>query len=415
VPELDFVGLREKLERDTRQPEFAFIRSRRARRTARWAAVGAVVTLVVVLAGAVSATEYLRHGPSPVAPVGTQTVQPSSPAPTAPSPTPTPSDTTPVPAPANLTSMAAAPSGTLFATAQRCVSNCLAQGTYVDVLLRGTNLGAAWTTVGDLPTGVGPGRLLAASDTAVWLVGNGQVAGSTDGGRTWQSWSLSGDGSPFSAIAGGTAWIARNGAVAVAAGGGKPATTPAQPPGANILSLAAFGPDHAAVLTGSGNGPAAWFVTADRGAHWTAQTDPCANTPHPASSSNTMAAAPDGSLWAVCAGQPGAGQQPKQLTTSIDGGRTWRSQGDLESSGYATTVFPFSATLAWRTGGRADLYRTTDASHWSMVAVTGDAAGGRDPFFTALGPSTGVYVQNDAIYATTDGGRTWQQHPLPSI
>lgn len=411
MPELDVAGLREQSEQETRQSEFALIRSRRARRTALWAAAGAVVTLVVVLAGAVSATGYLPHRSGPV---GTPTVAPSSPPPAAPSPTPAPSDATPVPAPVSLTSMAAAPSGTLFATAQRCVSNCLAQATFVDVLLRGSNLGAAWTTIGDLPAGVGPGRLLAASDTALWLVGDGKVAGSTDGGRTWQTWSFTGDGKPFSDTAGGTAWIARNGVVTVAAGGGKPMATPTEPPGANILGLAVFGPDRAAVLTASGDGPASWFVTADRGAHWTAQIDPCASTPYPGSLWNTMAGAPDGSMWAVCARQPGTGQQPKQLVTSTDGGRTWRSRGDLESAGYATTVFPFSATVAWRTGGRADLYRTTDASHWNTVAVTGDAAGGGNPFFTALGPSTGIYVQNGAVYSTLDGGRTWQQHPLPS-
>ena len=109
------------------------------------------------------------------------------------------------------------------------------------------------------------------------------------------------------------------------------------------------------------------------------------------------------------------GQQRKQLVTSTDDGRTWRSGGDLESAGYATVVFPFSATVAWRTGGRADLYRTTDASHWTLVAVTGDAAGGGSSFFTALGPDTGVYVQEGAVYSTVDGGRTWQQHSLPSV
>jgi photosystem II stability/assembly factor-like uncharacterized protein len=61
------------------------------------------------------------------------------------------------------------------------------------------------------------------------------------------------------------------------------------------------------------------------------------------------------------------------------------------------------------------LYRTTDGSHWTKVAITGDAAGGGTSFFTALGPSSGVYVEVGIVYSTVDGGQTWQQHPLPSI
>jgi hypothetical protein len=417
MPDLDFAGLREQLEREVRQPEFALIRVRRARRTAWRAATGAAVALVVVLAGAVSVSAYVRHGPGPVAPIGTPTVQPSQP-PSVSTPTPVPSESAPAPAPVDVSAMTAAPSGTLFALVQRCKSDCLAQATYVNVLLRGGNLGATWTAVRGVPTSSESWSLLAASDSTLWLVGDGQVAGSSDGGHTWQSWGVGSNSGrrAFAGLAGGTAWIAGNGVVAVATGGGRPVNTPAQPPGAGIIDgLAVLGPNRAAVLVGSGNNQDSWFLTTDRGAHWTAQADPCANTPYAGSMWNTMAGAPDGSLWAVCAGGGGMGQQRKQLVTSIDGGRTWSSRGDLESAGYATSVFPFSATVGWRTGGRADLYRTTDGSHWTKVAITGDAAGGGTSFFTALGPSSGVYVEVGIVYSTVDGGQTWQQHPLPSI
>jgi hypothetical protein len=410
VPELDFAGLREQLERETRQPGFGVIRARRVWRTARWAVGGAVVTLVAVLAGAAGATGYLRHGPGPVTPIGTPTVS-TSPTPAA---SPSPSSSPLPPAPVAVTAMAAAPSGELFAAARRCVSDCLAAATYVDVLLHGGDLGAApWTVVGDLPAGMGTVRLLAAGGTRLWLVGDGEIAGSTDGGHTWQRWSLAGSGGPYAGLAGGTAWIARDGAVAVAVGGGRPAPTATQPPGAaHISGLAALGADRAAVLTGEG--PGAWYVTTDRGAHWSPLADPCAGTRYPGSLWSTVAGAPDGTLWAVCASPPATGQQPKQLVTSVDGGRTWLVRGDLESAGYGTSVYPYSATVAWRTGGRADLYRTADAAHWTAVAVTGDAAGGGDSFFTALGSDSGVYVQDGAVYSTVDGGRTWQRHPLPA-
>jgi hypothetical protein len=405
VPEMDFARLRERLEQETRQPDFATIRARRARRTGRWAAVGAVVTLVAVLAGGISAGVYLRHpAPPTVGPTGTP-----APGPSASGPTPV---TTTV-----IGSAGFAPSGTLFVFAQLCLSGCSGGSpTMVTRLYASRDLGASWSALGEAAGGPADGNILAAGDTQLWLAGSVAGQSSDDGGRTWRGWSLGGNnaGAPgYAGIAGGTLWLAQNGVVAVATGGGAPALTASQPPAADVLDgLAAFGADSAAVLTGEG--AATWYTTVDRGAHWNALGDPCASTPYPRSSAATMSRAPDGSLWVVCAAQPGAGQQAKQLVTSADGGRTWQVRGALESAGYGTRVIPFSAVDAWRTGPRADVYRTTDGLRWTRVATTGDAAGGSESHFTAFDPDTAVYFQDDSVYATRDGGHTWQRHALPS-
>jgi hypothetical protein len=278
------------------------------------------------------------------------------------------------------------------------------------------DLGASWSPLGEAAGDPGDGNILAAGDTQLWSADSVTGQSSDDGGRTWHGWSLGGDnaGVPgYAGIAGGTLWLAQNGVVAVATGGGVPALTASQPPAADVLDgLAALGADSAAVLTGEG--AATWHTTVDRGAHWNALADPCAGTPYPRSPAATMSRAPDGNLWVVCAAQPGAGQQAKQLVTSADGGRTWQVRGALESAGYGTRVVAFSAVDAWRTGPRADVYRTTDGLRWTRVAATGDAAGGGESHFTAFDPDTAVYFQDDSVYATRDGGHSWQRHALPS-
>src|SRR5262249_41141104 len=140
---------------------------------------------------------------------------------------------TPVPPQTSFAGLAWAPSGALYVIARRCPSDCGATATTGSSLLRSSDFGTRWTTVGDLP---GAGVLLAASDTQLWLVTDAGVSDSTDGGHSWRNWSVgagTANGGLWAAgLAGGTAWIAQNGTVAVATGGGAPVATPTQPPGA---------------------------------------------------------------------------------------------------------------------------------------------------------------------------------------
>jgi photosystem II stability/assembly factor-like uncharacterized protein len=395
MPEPDFAGLRDQLERQVRQPAFAEIRARRLRRT-RWVVVGTAVVLVLVVAGAASANAYLR----PFRPPVTGPLPPVSP--------------TPAPLSPGTAAVAVSPSGTVF-LASSCLAGCAQPGDrFGDAVWRSTDSGATWTRLGSAPSAAA-GTLLAVSDAELWLVDDLTYSVSTDGGRNWQGYSLGGDSngsSAYAATAGGSVWLVQGGVVAMSAGGADATVTPAQPPDvAHPHGLVVFGPDSAAVLTG--NPTATWFVTNDRGAHWAPLADPCRNTPYPGSPYATMGAAPDGGRWVVCAAAPATGRQGKQLVTSTDGGRTWRSRGSLEPAGYATRVVPFSANAAWRTGPGGEVYRTTDGEHWSPVATTGDQPGESADLFAALDADTAAYLRSSTLYVTHDGGVHWSGHPVP--
>lgn len=415
MSEPDFTGLRDQLERQVRQPAFAEIRSRRLRRT-RWIAVGTAAVLVLVLAGAASANAYLRPFRPPV---------------TGPLPSASP---TPAPLAPGSAAVAVSPSGTVFLVSS-CPAGCAQPDNaqsgdaqpgdaqpgdarsgdrFGDAVWRSTDSGSTWTRLGS-PPGASAGKLLAVSDAELWLVNDVAYSVSTDGGRSWRGGSIGGDSngaSAYAATAGGSVWLVQNGVVAVSAEGADATVTPAQPPdAAHPHGLVVFGPDSAAVLTG--NPTAKWFVTNDRGAHWAPLADPCRNTPYPGSPYSTMGAAPDGSRWVVCAAAPATGRQGKQLVTSTDGGRTWRSRGSLEPAGYATRVVPFSARVAWRTGPGSEVYRTTDGDHWSPVAATGDQPGESADTFAALDADTAAYLRSSTLYVTHDGGLHWAGHPVP--
>ncbi len=70
------------------------------------------------------------------------------------------------------------------------------------------------------------------------------------------------------------------------------------------------------VLPGNAARGRLWF-TADGGRSWSRRATPCTGMGY------SVSAAPDGALFAVCAGEPGAGQQGKTVERSLNGGRTW--------------------------------------------------------------------------------------------
>ena len=115
--------------------------------------------------------------------------------------------------------------------------------------------------------------------------------------------------------------------------------------------------------------------TADGGAHWQEQVDPCA-FPNP--SVSLLSEAPDGTLWSACANEPGGGSQLKDFARSTDGGVTWVpeahcdvdangsplegphcSPGDT-NGGYLNDLAGVSSTTAFMDGDRNDLEVTHD-------------------------------------------------------
>lgn len=407
-----FAALRERLESDARPPVFEEIQARRARRTRRIAITATALATVLALGMASVAAANLRgtHRPPQVPIAGT---------PSAPSTSTSPNATEQVPQPPGLAGLAAAPSGVLFALSDRCVASCSDMPQHEYMLLRSDDLSAHWSEVGAVTGGPAgqPPRLVVADQTHLWLTAGGAVAGSIDGGRTWQWSNLGANGDAgghdvTGTASGTTGWFARGTTVWIATNGGAPVRTAATPAGVEIRSLVAHGRTRAYALVDSAAATATWYTTRDQGRHWAAVADPCRGTRFPGSSFSSMSAAPDGALWSVCASEPGAGQMPKDLVISTDGGTSWTSRGQLESNGYGTEVWPFSATTAWRTGGRADIYRTTDGRHWSdLVGLESDGPSA----FVAIDANTAVYAYGAPypsmrIFLTRDGGATWAAH-----
>jgi photosystem II stability/assembly factor-like uncharacterized protein len=404
------------LEAEVAPPPFAAIVARRRRRTQRRAIAGVVLATVAVLAAGLLLRPVQPAKPEPITP----------PKPTIASLTPTPE---PDPVPTGLppagsatgpgvAALVAAPSGTLYAIVTTCTTRCTdAQPVLHHALIRSTDLGAHWTGMNQiqgLDSGQSyPPQLLVADDRHLWVMVPSTVFATTDGGQHWTSTNTT---AWPGGVAGGTGWFVSGTTVMRAAAGLPPRATPGQIPGSRDLTqLTAISADQAVALAAPvEGGSGSWYATNDGGAHWVKQPDPCAGTVAAESWESRMAKGPDGTRWVVCATQPGAGQQRKELVVSTDDGQTWHRQGTLESNGYGTEVYPFSATGAWRTGGRADVYRTTDRTHWTDVVGEGGSGG---ILFVAIDADTALYFRDDTgtqpvRYLTRDGGRTWSSQPF---
>jgi photosystem II stability/assembly factor-like uncharacterized protein len=383
------------LRTDTSQvnwPEAAEVRARTDRRTARRRVTGAAIAVVAI---AVAAATLTTGGPHRSAPAGPgQTVQ------------------------RPLDSIAAAPSGTIFAITHACCSATQPQREYS--LLRSVDHARTWTTVGPLD-GLGSGsevmlEFVVASDQVLWIGSGAALMGSDDGGRHWNRWNPGADPtqSKGGGLAGTTLWLANRGHILVATDGGQPVPTPAQPPGSgSIASVAAVSSGTALALRDTGDRKG-WYRTDDGGTHWTPATNPCAQLPHSSPTEAKMDTGREGGLWATCF-VPHGGAPGWQIATSADGGHTWQPHpGDAPGG---DDVSPVSATIAWRTGTGADVYRTTDAgAHWTDVAAI--PAGSPIQHGFVLNATTALYVlsvtgtDSVTLHLTTDGGATWTTLPF---
>jgi photosystem II stability/assembly factor-like uncharacterized protein len=137
-----------------------------------------------------------------------------------------------------------------------------------------------------------------------------------------------------------------------------------------------------------------------------------------------MAAAPDGTLWLACAGEPGAGTQRKWVSRSTDGGTTWTAQSDcltgvvdrvpcvVPGSGYLGSLTALSSEKAFMVGDRSPPYETDDGARtWTSVATPAAAPNGTsDVVF--VDPDHGwiiddTYADGGSLSRTVDGGTTW--------
>jgi photosystem II stability/assembly factor-like uncharacterized protein len=166
-------------------------------------------------------------------------------------------------------------------------------------------------------------------------------------------------------------------------------------------------------------GPYGLDVTNNGGRTWRRASYPCkgmygGNVVSSGWGPGSVAMDPTGSIWLVCAGEPGAGQQPKQLWRSLNNAKTWLGPYPLSWSGYADTIYPVSSTVAWNYGSRAPVLRSTNGGHtWKALleSVFNDAEGG-PAAFSAIGTQDAWAIPSDQVptevLRTTNGGRSWQ-------
>ncbi len=177
---------------------------------------------------------------------------------------------------------------------------------------------------------------------------------------------------------------------------------------------------------GAGANDAPLWFTSDSGRTWSSRPIPCG----PLAFTVALSAAPDGTLFAVCAGQPSAGSSLKSVLESTNDGFTWTvmlpcppasiasGSGSLNcatsplANGYLGEIDAISDSTVFLAGSRSPLLVTRDGgSTWAQVAPT--IADGADytSSVTFFNSSVGVVLgndgQRDTIWSTSDGGLLW--------
>jgi photosystem II stability/assembly factor-like uncharacterized protein len=154
--------------------------------------------------------------------------------------------------------------------------------------------------------------------------------------------------------------------------------------------------------------PPVLIGTQDGGTTWQSLASPCSST---GMTGTHLAALPGGSLWAACAGQPGAGQQPKELQISLDRGAHWGLPLPLSWVGYLNDLTVTSPQSGWVAFGRGTLYGTRDAGRtWKPVIendVNASTAGSGVIRVQFVDPQNGWAATNRTLYRTSDGGAQW--------
>jgi hypothetical protein len=412
-----FTDLRERLEQDAVQPPFAEIMTRRVRRTQRYAATlvaGALAVIVLAAGVTVGIARGSASGPVPAGPPSVSTAATGAP------------DTADRP----VEVLAATTSGTtLYVLTRHCLGGCAGAGNRPVpplVLSSSTNYGGDWN------------RRELSVDNAdgvvnLWVGADGTAWVARPGAGRWDSFRLAAgvhefnpdplptaDGPAFGGIAGAGGWIGWGRVLLRINEVGGLATPMRLPvPGSDPLrALLVLSPATALLATGDGTS-LHWYLTDDHGKHFEPVGDPCAGSRFPGTPWVSGAVAGAGGTqpfaWLTCAGQPSAGQQPKQIFTSQDLTRWDELTAPVENSGYATTLVPFLTGDLWRYGPRADVYRINDSAHWRAVAPTAQQDG---PLaFAAPDLFHAVYLARDdrnvlRCYRTGDGGAHWTSAPF---
>jgi hypothetical protein len=127
-----------------------------------------------------------------------------------------------------------------------------------------------------------------------------------------------------------------------------------------------------------------------------------------------LAATSPSGLVALCVGQAAGGSQVKTAYTSSDGGTMWQRAGTAPAAGTATSVAGTpTGTIMVATSLGIDVSADGGAT-WTAADIAVPPGG-----FAFVGMTTsarGVAVpadpNQDAVWFTVDGGRSWQASPI---
>jgi photosystem II stability/assembly factor-like uncharacterized protein len=172
---------------------------------------------------------------------------------------------------------------------------------------------------------------------------------------------------------------------------------------------------------GGAHGIAPLWYTATAGRTWSKRQLTCSRA---ASWYVAASVAPEETLFAVCAGEPSAGNQFKVAARSTTGGRTWTLHGcpngqafcnDTLTGGYLGQISAISASTAFLVGSRSQLLVTRDGgAKWQGVRAVTAGQGGSTGQVIFFGAKDGIVTGNDdnaneqiALWHTTDGGERW--------
>jgi len=154
-----------------------------------------------------------------------------------------------------------------------------------------------------------------------------------------------------------------------------------------------------------------WF-TSNGGRSWANRRVPC----HIGAMSAVLSVSPNGTLMAVCASQPSAGEQIKSVLDSADGGRTWVLKTDSNINfGYLGSIDLVSSQEAFLVGDRSPVLVTHDGgTHWQPVRKVTAGGGGGTSLVRFFNSSHGLVLGNDdsnnetlTLWSTADGGKHW--------
>lgn len=150
------------------------------------------------------------------------------------------------------------------------------------------------------------------------------------------------------------------------------------------------------------------YLYSTRGGAWARARAPCGNSYSPP----LLARANSGPLFAVCPGEPGAGNQRKLAFVSTSTGRSWRRRARPPDSGYATSLTTTTPGTLYLANERGSLVVSRNAGRrWHAVLAPGDGDGWSQVTFASVAIGYAVPFGLNAqgrLSITTDGGRTWR-------